>query len=202
MENECWCGKLLSKSRYRTCKKHRLFREETERNRKLSQSLIGNTNAPRGEDSPHWRGGKPKCIDCDVKIFYTSKRCRTCSDTWKKGENNPNWKGGYENTLLINRQRIIKKKNLGGHFTLERWNNLKKKYDYMCLSCKGREPKITLSVDHIVPVSVWESWIKMHTDVKYQCNDIENIQPLCRSCNSRKRDSIINFINNKCLIHN
>lgn len=47
-----------------------------------------------------------------------------------------------------------------------------KKYDYRCLCC-GRDD-VKLTIDHIVPISRGGS------------NTIENAQPLCSKCNSRK----------------
>ena len=51
----------------------------------------------------------------------------------------------------------------------------------MANSKPKQEPFIKLSVDHIVPLSLGGS------------NDISNIQPLCRACNSIKWAKIIDF---------
>lgn len=61
-----------------------------------------------------------------------------------------------------------------GSYSFQQWEELKKKYNYMCLCCKQQEPFIRLTTDHVVPLSRGGS------------NDISNIQPLCRSCNGRK----------------
>jgi hypothetical protein len=73
------------------------------------------------------------------------------------------------------RARII---GNGGSHTAEDWKNLCEKYDNCCLRCGEQE---NLTEDHIV------SLFDGGTD------DIENIQPLCKKCNSSKREKSIDY---------
>lgn len=77
--------------------------------------------------------------------------------------------------------RRARKTQAGGRYTIEQWENLKTKYNYTCLCCGKREPEIELHADHIVPIA------------KGGHSNIDNIQPLCRSCNSSKGTKIIDF---------
>ena len=99
-------------------------------------------------------------------------------------EKSPAWKGGiytYERKLWHNNKRRLKKLRNGGEHTLGEWQNLKAQYNWTCPSCKRKEPTITLSRDHIVPVS------------KGGSDNIENIQPLCRGCNSSKSNKTVKY---------
>lgn len=81
-------------------------------------------------------------------------------------------------------RKIRRKVNLifnGGFHSKGEWENLKAQYDWKCPSCKRREPEIKLTRDHIIAIS------------KGGSDNIENIQPLCRPCNSKKHDITIRY---------
>ncbi len=80
-----------------------------------------------------------------------------------------------------NLRRRMRKNNIQGFHTIGEWELLKKQYGYNCPSCNRKEPTIKLSEDHIIPI------------VKGGSNDIENIQPLCISCNCKKHTKTIKF---------
>jgi 5-methylcytosine-specific restriction endonuclease McrA len=66
-------------------------------------------------------------------------------------------------------------------YTIIEWQALKEKYNHTCLRCGKAEPEIKLTVDHILPIS------------KDGNNTIDNIQPLCSSCNSSKGATFIDY---------
>lgn len=82
-------------------------------------------------------------------------------------------------TSLDRRKRLIK--SSGTFHSLGEWENLKAQYNWTCPCCKKYEPQIKLTKDHIIPISRGGS------------NNIENIQPLCRPCNSRKNIKTIRY---------
>ena len=110
---------------------------------------------------------------------------------YKKGrirEKSSGWKGGicdnkeYVSWLKNKRNRIIKRLKVDGlSHTYGEWELLKKQYGYICPCCRKSEPEINLTEDHIIPLS------KGGSDL------IENIQPLCLSCNIKKHTKIIKY---------
>ncbi len=73
----------------------------------------------------------------------------------------------------------------GGHHTKGEWENLKAQYNWTCPSCNKKEPFEQkyrfLTKDHIIPL------------IKGGSDNIENIQPLCKTCNSAKSFQSIKY---------
>jgi|SRR2546421_8134635 len=92
------------------------------------------------------------------------------------------WRRAHpEVSRLHCKHRKARKRNGKGKYSLLEWQNLKAFYNHTCLCCGRSEPEIKLTADHIVPLS------------KGGTNTIDNIQPLCFSCNSRKHTKNINY---------
>lgn len=77
--------------------------------------------------------------------------------------------------------RRASKAKAGGSFTQQEWHDLCAFYDYTCLRCGKQEPDVKLTVDHVVPLSQGGS------------NDISNLQPLCRTCNTSKHAKTVDY---------
>ena len=114
-----------------------------------------------------------------------SKETRKKMSEAKKGSKNNLWKDGrtqnkeYRNWLKNKRNRLKRSlnKNNSSH-SFGEWQNLKAQYNWICLACGKKESEIKLTEDHIIPLS------------KGGSDNIENIQPLCQSCNSRKNNKL------------
>lgn len=106
---------------------------------------------------------------------------RNSTLTKKSGKDNPMWKGGIERKKWNNNLRRVIKLGNGGSHTFESWEELKKTYNYTCPCCGRKEPEVKMTRDHIIPLS------KGGTD------NIDNLQPLCLSCNCKKYNKIIKY---------
>ena len=144
--------------------------------------------------------GKPRPYVKNLPQVFKKGEHGSPSTEFKKGHRtwNKNLKGymaGEKNNLYIDgrtfqkgyfvhkvKERRARIKGNGGSHTLGDWENLKAQYNWTCPSCKRKEPEITLHQDHIIPL------------VKGGTHNIENIQPLCKVCNSKKHSTIIKYV--------
>ena len=79
---------------------------------------------------------------------------------------------------MASRRRLATLAVTPGEFTKEDFVKICDKYGNVCLRCHKKKK---LTTDHIIPVS------------KGGANDISNIQPLCKSCNSIKHDKTVDY---------
>ena len=86
---------------------------------------------------------------------------------------------------VFQRNNYAKRKKVEGSFTIEEWEQKKKKFNYKCAICKISEEEllnktgIGLTIDHIIPIT------------KKGTNYISNIQPLCFKCNRKKSNKLL-----------
>jgi 5-methylcytosine-specific restriction endonuclease McrA len=83
-----------------------------------------------------------------------------------------------EKARHVQKTREYRERGATGSHTYTEWVNVKYEYGFMCPYCLRQEPEIILTKDHIIPLS------------KGGSNDIDNIQPLCFSCNASKGTKI------------
>ena len=114
---------------------------------------------------------EPQCIECDrpgYAEFYETRLAQY-----------ENLREGHRKIRQAHMKRA--KEVTSDTLTEWEWNELKARYEYRCLRCGRKEPAITLTKDHIIPISAGG----LHC--------VENIQPLCQSCNSQKQAQSIDY---------
>lgn len=136
---------------------------------------------------------KKKCIGCGLEFtrkqkgrnFKRDKCCTAkCRYLHLIGSKAPNYrhglfiKGNKDGWREGKRLAENKRRAQGaGYFNHAKWENIKAMFGYRCRLC--RRSNVNLTIDHRIPIS------------KGGKHDETNIQPLCQSCNSKKRDKFI-----------
>jgi len=121
-----------------------------------------------GEDCPAYKGGLPKCVDCDNRVTKAEYiRCRDCSDILRGGSNHYKW--------IEDRTKLHKRSGS----QMEKWGNAVKLRDSnKCVLCSADDKP--LEAHHLVGFSTDKS-------VGY---DVSNGVCLCNECH---RDFHIEF---------
>ena len=102
--------------------------------------------------------------------------CRSCKSIYRSNHRD-------QSAIRKNRRRVRKLHAKGSH-TAREWEQLKTQYGDRCLRCG--KTNVPLTRDHVIPL------------VKGGPDSIDNIQPLCRSCNGQKYDKTIDYRKEYC----
>lgn len=135
----------------------------------------------KGKPSPKGMLGRNHTVESRIKISkgHSGKHTGKLSNFWKGGLSNNVEYQRFIKKQIEHKRRLLIKDN--GLHTYGEWELLKKQYNYTCPCCHKSEPDIKLTEDHIVPITRGGS------------NNIENIQPLCKSCNCKKYTKTIKY---------
>lgn len=120
-------------------------------------------------EQPLWRNR-------DYVNAYQREWRKTHASDWRKRHPDQAHALGAASTQ---RRRARIRTSAGIGVTAEDWAAIKQRYDLTCLRCKRSDRALTM--DHVVPVLNGGLHIP------------SNIQPLCRSCNSVKHTSVIDY---------
>lgn len=145
-----------------------------ERNRKQYTSLSEATKKERNRKL-YWRD-----VELNKKRAREYQQANREKIRPKATERNRLWRqNNPDKAIAIKQKRRAGEAN--GVFSASEWKAIKKQYQYMCLCCGKREPEVRLTPDHVVPLALGGS------------NEINNIQPLCLPCNTRKGTKTIDY---------
>ena len=166
----CLCADCNRKINERQLKYYENNREEVNEHRRKYHK--NNREKEKERLRKYYENNREKINECNRKWAKNNQEkineyCRK----WKK--NNP------EMVWLMGARHRARKTSAEGSHTLNEWQTLKESYNYQCVIC-GEKKKLT--IDHIVPLS------------KGGSDYIENIQPLCISCNSTKGTKLMSEV--------
>jgi 5-methylcytosine-specific restriction endonuclease McrA len=134
----------------------------------------------RRENPEKAKASKQRWIENNPDKEHERRRKRRERDREKIYESNRLWKKQNPDKIkAINHRRSTRKTAAGGSYTSAEWQALVSHFGGKCLCC-GRTD-VNLTVDHVIPVA------------KGGTSNIDNLQPLCFSCNSRKGDRVVDY---------
>lgn len=199
------------KSRCRPCANAQARAERVaklEQYRQNARKYLASRREQSNEYQREWRNKNRDKVRASLHAYKTANRAKILADARERRNANleehrarGRWRyhNNREKRLAYNRAyhkanrhkvvawtnaRRVRKKAAEGSHTEAEWQALKEQYNYTCLRCGRREPEITLTRDHVVPLTKGGSdWIT-------------NIQPLCAVCNSSKNNKTVDYRQN------
>ena len=147
----------------------------------ISKAMIGKTPWNKGKTGIYSEETISKIRNANlgkVTSVEVKKKLRDSLINFFKSKDSSYVPPSYEEGEIFRKHSQLRADRMnrnGGHHSKYQWEHLKKAFDNRCAICNRQEPEIKITKDHIISIKNGGS------------NDIKNIQPLCRSCNSRKR---------------
>ena len=160
--------------------RHQYYLDNKEKSKEQTAAW-GKTNRESKRASyTKWANANPEKVKARRKAYYENNKEEALAYSAAYRLDNPEnvkenlaqWKReNPDKVSALQQKRRTAKTQAGGAYISAQWIALCNKYDNRCLCC---DKKRTLTPDHVVPVS------------KGGTSNIDNIQPLCGPCNSRK----------------
>jgi 5-methylcytosine-specific restriction endonuclease McrA len=132
-------------------------------------------------DAKRWQEANPEKHKANSKRWYDANPEKRKANDKRWREANPEKVKAYvkrwqeanpEKRAALDHARRTRVAGNGGRYTAQEWKDLCNHYGNRCLSCGRTDVKLT--VDHVIPLKLGG------------VNTIENLQPLCKNCNSSK----------------
>lgn len=163
--------RVLNPEKYRATDRKREYANREvirERNRKYRAEHPDKVEASR----ERWRAANPDRAREVKRNWFVANvdKAREAISRWTRAH--------PEKCLEKTRNYRAKKRNAVGSFTGDEWKHLVAEFNGKCAAC-GTQTK--LEADHMLPLS------------RGGTNTIDNIQPLCRQCNTRKATKTIDY---------
>lgn len=163
------------------CKKDGLHTECRECNRARVKGWQKSHTEHMRTTARLWRNRKKEWVASRHRLWASRNRNRQKIYDARYMERHPDRRRIVMLAQTHTRRLRMARAAKNGTYTFQEWLDLKASYGNRCLCCGDVEPDITLSPDHVVPIALGGD------------NTIDNIQPLCRKCNRRKSDRVIDY---------
>ena len=126
-----------------------------------------------------------KVLSADaIRAHKASKKRAAAYEKWRNGES-----GDQDDPpagpAATRSQRLAEARRKGVH-TAEKWQAMLEVFSHTCVQCRVQNPRGGIVKDHILPIYQGGS------------DGIDNLQPLCTSCNSRKGPDSTDHRNGAC----
>jgi len=182
--------KAYDQKRYQQKREHlvgqaKAFREKyPEKIKERVKKSYLNHRKKRIKESIEWKKNNPEKAKAHKRKYY--KKHRVECNTRMKKYNQSLW--GYAVCQVISNKKNSHKHHAMDIYTNNQWFNMVIETGGYCFECGKKVGFKKLTIDHIFPLSLAENLYDLTGQkIIYTINDI---QPMCKPCNSKKGDKI------------